>query len=165
MNNCTAYAYDGFDRAVRAPYPVTALGAQAASTSDYEDFGYNVRGLLTSVRDRAGGNHGMAYDALGRMTSKTSPNSEPTRTMVYDLTDRLASVSLAGDAVAHSFSYDALGRALTATNASGTIGYQYDDAGRRTRMAWPDGLYVTYEYDAAGNMTAIRENGAASGVG
>lgn len=164
-NNRTAYSYDGYDRAIKAKYPVTTVGAQSASTTDYEDFGYDVRGLLTSVRDRAGGNHTLSYDALGRMTSKTSPNSEPTRTMVYDLVDRLTSVQLAGDSVAHSFTYDALGRALTAVNATGSIGYQYNQAGQRTRMTWPDGLYVAYDYDDAGAMTKVRENGATSGIG
>jgi hypothetical protein len=30
------------------------------------------------------------------------------------------------------------------------------------RMSWPDGYFVTYDYDNTGNMTAIRENGGAS---
>jgi len=107
----------------------------------------------------------MTYDALGRTTSKTSPNGEPARTMNYDLAYRLTAVQLAGDATPHGFTYDALGRALSAANAIGTIGFQYDLAGQRTRMTWPDGLYVTYDYDASGNMTAIRENGAISGLG
>lgn len=37
----------------------------------------------------------------------------------------------------------------------------YDQAGRRTRLTWWDGFFVTYDYDAAGAMTAIRENGGA----
>jgi YD repeat-containing protein len=41
----------------------------------------------------------------------------------------------------------------------------YDLAGRRSRLTWGDGFYVTYDSDTAGNMTAIRENGAASGIG
>ncbi|WP_034160288.1 RHS repeat domain-containing protein [Sphingomonas sp. ERG5] len=42
---------------------------------------------------------------------------------------------------------------------------QYDSAGRRTRQSWNDGFYVTTDYDVTGNVTAIRENGAVSGVG
>jgi RHS repeat-associated protein len=37
--------------------------------------------------------------------------------------------------------------------------------GRRTRTTWSDGFFVTYDYDAVGQLTAIRESGAASGVG
>lgn len=42
----------------------------------------------------------------------------------------------------------------------------YDSAGRRTRMTWSaDGSYIDYDYDTTGQMTAVRENGATSGVG
>ena len=64
-----------------------------------------------------------------------------------------------------SFTHDALGRNLTAVTPQGTVSYQYDAAGRRTRMDWPDGLYVTYSYDTAGALNSIRENGASSGIG
>jgi RHS repeat-associated protein len=47
----------------------------------------------------------------------------------------------------------------------GTVSYQYDAAGRRTRMTWPDAFYVTYDYLYTGEITVIRENGATSGVG
>jgi RHS repeat-associated protein len=38
-------------------------------------------------------------------------------------------------------------------------------AGRRTRLTWPDTFYVTYDHLLTGETTAIRENGAASGIG
>lgn len=47
----------------------------------------------------------------------------------------------------------------------GAVSYQYDAAGRRTRVTWPDAFYVAYDYDLAGAATAIRENGATSGAG
>lgn len=42
---------------------------------------------------------------------------------------------------------------------------QYDLAGRRTRLTWPDGYYAAYDYDLYGALTAVRENGATSGAG
>lgn len=49
----------------------------------------------------------------------------------------------------------------------GTTSFQYDAAGRRTRMTWPGSptLYVDYDHLVTGEVTAIRKNGAASGVG
>ena len=47
----------------------------------------------------------------------------------------------------------------------GSNAYQYDISGRRTRLTYADGFYVAYDYDVVGNVTAIRENGAGSGVG
>ena len=47
------------------------------------------------------------------------------------------------------------------TDASGAdLRRGYDAAGRRTRLTWSDGFFVTYDYDAAGAMTSIRENGS-----
>ena len=48
---------------------------------------------------------------------------------------------------------------------NGTLSYQYDLAGRRTRLAWADSNYVDYVYDVTGAMTQVRENGATSGAG
>ncbi|MCI0631803.1 MAG: RHS repeat-associated core domain-containing protein [Phycisphaerales bacterium] len=46
------------------------------------------------------------------------------------------------------------------------MSYEYDLAGNRTRTNWPGGsFYVTYDHDTTGAVTAIRENGAGSGVG
>ncbi|MBK6299237.1 MAG: hypothetical protein IPF48_15720 [Sphingomonadales bacterium] len=63
------------------------------------------------------------------------------------------------------FTYDALSRNLTQSGPLGSVSYQYDLAGRRTRTTWPDAFYVTYDYDVTDNVTTIRENGAASGIG
>jgi hypothetical protein len=38
---------------------------------------------------------------------------------------------------------------------------QYDHGGRRTRLTWPDGFFVSYDYRVTGEMAAIRENGGA----
>ncbi|MBL7470996.1 hypothetical protein INQ17_24340, partial [Escherichia coli] len=73
--------------------------------------------------------------------------------------------SLVRPDITHSFGYDALGRLTSEAQPFGTISYQYDLAGRRARMNWWDGFYVDYDYLTTGEMTAIRENGATSGVG
>ena len=41
----------------------------------------------------------------------------------------------------------------------------YDLAGRRTRLTWPDSFYVDYDHLVTGEVSAVRENGATSGVG
>jgi RHS repeat-associated protein len=59
-----------------------------------------------------------------------------------------------------SFGYDALGRNTSQSGPLGTVSFGYDAAGRRTQMSWVDGLFVTYEYNTTGEVTAIRENGS-----
>jgi YD repeat-containing protein len=70
------------------------------------------------------------------------------------------------DGTTHSFTYDALGRVLSEGQPFITpMTSQYDLAGRRTRLTWNDDLYVTYDYLVTGEVAAIRENGATSGIG
>jgi hypothetical protein len=49
------------------------------------------------------------------------------------------------------------------------MSYNYDAAGDRTRITWPDAapnnLYVTYAYDMLNRVTQIGEDRATSGVG
>jgi YD repeat-containing protein len=57
-------------------------------------------------------------------------------------------------------------RKLTETGPEGTATSQYDLAGHRTQLNFPgSGLYVNYDYLVTGDVSAIRENGASSGVG
>jgi RHS repeat-associated protein len=49
---------------------------------------------------------------------------------------------------------------LTAVNDNGrNVAYQYDAAGNRLRVTWPDAYYATYDYDALNKVTAIKQNG------
>jgi YD repeat-containing protein len=139
-NNRTTYIYDGFDRLSR--YPVTTKGANSSNASDYEQLSYDARSSVTQRRLRDGTSIGYTYDALGRVTAKDLPGTEPDT----------------------SYSYDLLGRATGAVQGTQTLSFVQDALGRLT-MGYPGGvLTLTYDYDAAGKVTKIRENGATSGV-
>jgi YD repeat-containing protein len=138
--------------------------------SDYEQPTYETHasgtrtsGLVDSFRNRANETIAFGYDALGRLTSKDLPGSEPDITYGYDLLGRMTGASQTGHAL--SFTHDALGRNLTQTSPQGTMTSTWDSAGRRTRLTWPDAFYVDYDYLVTGEMTAVRENGATSGFG
>ncbi len=162
--NLTTYEYDGFDRLKKTRYPVTTAGAGASSTTDYEQLTYDPGSNLTQRRLRDGATIDFSYDNLGRPISAT-PSGEFTVNYQYDTAGRLTQVQRPGDGVTVTLAYDALGRQLSEAQPFGSASYQYDAAGRLTRLTWGDGFYVTYDYDVSGNVTAIRENGAASGVG
>jgi RHS repeat-associated protein len=54
-----------------------------------------------------------------------------------------------------------LGRQLSEGSTwFGTRSSQYDAAGRRTRLTWHDGFYVTYDHNILGEITAVKEGGA-----
>ncbi|WP_084251237.1 RHS repeat domain-containing protein [Sphingomonas pruni] len=161
-NNLTSYTYDGFDRLGQTNYP-SPTSPGASSTTDYEKFTYDANGNVIGRQLRDGTLVGFSYDNLNRVKAKTPPNGEPTVSYTYDLVGHLLTASSSGQTLTSG--YDALGRTTTAAQAFGSLQYQYNVAGNRTRVTWPDGFYVAYDYDLTGNMTAVRENGATTGVG
>ena len=162
--NLTTYEYDGYDRQIKTRYPVTTAGGAASSTTDYELLTYDANSNVTTRRLRDGSTITFAYDNLNRIITRT-PAGENAVNFSYDLSGHVTAMQRPGDAVNLTQTYNALGRLLSEVQPFGSASYQYDVGGRLTRITWADGFYVTYDYDTAGNVTAIRENGAASGIG
>ena len=163
-NNLTTYEYDGFDRLSKTRFPVSTKGANSSSTTDYEQLSYDANSNVTSRRLRDANSIAFTFDNLDRVTAKDLPGSEPDVAYGYDNLGRLTSASQTGNAL--SFTYDALGRELTEVGPEGTATSEYDLAGRRTKLTYPgSGLYVNRDYLVTGEASAIRENGASSGVG
>ena len=160
--NKTKYEYDGFSRLVKTIYPSpTTPGSQNAS--DYEQWTYDAYGLLTSKRGRDGQSFSYTYDNLGRVLTVNAPGTQPDITFTYDNLGRVVTRSQTGHSI--TYAYDALSRVTSETQATRTVSYQYDAGGRRSQLTWPDAFFVTYDYNTLGELTAIRENGAASGAG
>ena len=161
--NRTGYAYDGHDRLARTYYPSPSV-AGTSSATDYEQLTYDANGNVTQRRLRDAQVIGLAYDALNRLITKDLPGAEPDAAYAYDLIGRLTSAVQGGQTL--GFGYDALSRNVSASGPLGSNAYAYDAGGRRTSLTYPgSGLVITYDYDTVGNVTAIRENGATSGVG
>jgi len=167
--NRTTYEYDGHDRLLNTRFPSPTTDGVSAPTSgtgaDYEQLGYDAGSNVVSRRLRDGTTIGYTYDALNRLTMKNLPSSPWYNLDRYYAYDNLGRLTYANGNSEFTFAYDALGRLLSETGPFGTTGYQYDLAGRRTRLTWYDGFYVTYDRHVTGEITAVRENGATSGAG
>jgi RHS repeat-associated protein len=162
--NLTTYEYDGFDRLSKTRYPDTTKGAGTSSATDYEQLTYDANSNVTSRRLRDGNSIGYTLDNLNRTTLKDLPGSEPDVAYAYDNLNRITSATQTGNSL--TFTWDALGHRLTETGAQGTATSEYDLAGRRTKLTYPgSGLYVNFDRLVTGEISAIRENGATSGVG
>ena len=163
--NRTSYEYDGHDRLVKTRYPVTTVGSDSSSSTDYEQLTLNTAGQATSRRLRDGQSINFTFDALGRLTAKDLPGTEPDATYAFDSLNRMTSATQ--NSVINAFTWDALSRLTAETAPQGTVSSQYDLASRRTRVTLPGniGLYADYDFDVTGQITKIRENGATSGVG
>jgi RHS repeat-associated protein len=163
--NRTTYEYDGHGRLNTVRYPLPTAGANASSTTDYESYGYDNNGNVTSQRLRDGATVALGYDALDRLTSRTTTARDASASFSYDNLGRLAKATDSNNAFTE-FGYDALGRLRTEKSLwGGTRTSEYDLVGRRTRLTWGDGFYVDYEYLVTGEMWKVRENGATSGAG
>ncbi|HEY1606692.1 MAG TPA: RHS repeat-associated core domain-containing protein [Allosphingosinicella sp.] len=161
--NLTTYGYDGDDRRTTTYFPNTTKGAGTSNMSDYEQLTLDANGNATARRLRDASTINYTFDTLNRMTLKNLPGTEPDVTCTYDNLNRLTGASQTGNSL--SYTYDALGRKLTEVGPQGTITSTYDIAGRRTKITWPDSFFVNYDYLVTGEVSAIRENGAVSGVG
>jgi RHS repeat-associated protein len=163
--NRTTYEYDGFDRLVKTRFPLPAIGSNSSSATDYEQLTLDPDGNVTSRRLRDTQVIGYTYDALNRLTAKDLPGSEPDLAYAYDLVGRMTSAIQ--NSITNAFVWDALGRKTSESAPQGSVASLYDLAGRRTQVTLPGAtsLYANYDYDTLGNVTAIRENGATSGVG
>jgi RHS repeat-associated protein len=161
--NKTTYEYDGHDRQVKTRFPMPTQGANASSTTDYEQLTLDANGNVTQRRLRDGTLIYQYYDALNRVYQKGFSNGEWAGQYSYDLQGRLKSAAQGFET--NTYTYDALGRLASEANAIGTVSYQYDVAGRRTRMTWPDNFHITYAYQVTGELTSITENGTVPLVG
>jgi len=179
--NKSAYGYDGFNRLVLWAFP-SAVTPGTASTTDFEQYGYDASGNRTSLRKRDGREIDYAYDALDRMTTKTfvgsgacissyctTPPTGAVRDVYYSYDARGRQLAARFDSAAGTDAvvsgYDGFGRLTSSTVSMGgvnrTVGHLYDSDGNRTQVGHPGGSYYTYDYDGVDRLIAIKENGAA----
>jgi len=141
--NTSAFEYDGFGRLKKTRFPASPRGSGQASTTDYEEYGYDVNGNRTSFRKRSGQVIAYTYDALNRTTVKDLPGT--TADDVYfkylkfgPLNKPLEVQGRLGWATATPFSvmaFDQAGRLIADYHnpGSGNYGYSatYDPEGNR----------------------------------
>jgi RHS repeat-associated protein len=152
--NLTSYEYDGHARLHRVYYPDKTTPLTPSAT-DYEEYGYDPNGNLTSLRLRDGTTITNTYDALNRQLTGMQSS-----TYAYDNLGRLTSTTRSGRTI--SYTYDAFSNVLTETEPQGTVTYQYDLAGRRTRMEWPDGEAAVYNWYGGPDLITISIAGSYS---
>ncbi|MBL8537378.1 MAG: hypothetical protein JNM59_08230 [Hyphomonadaceae bacterium] len=175
-NNLSNLDYDGFDRLRRLYFPSPTLGAQTASTTDYEEYGYDSNDNRVSLRLRSSESIGYTYDALNREILKDIPGGTAADvTSRYDLAGRRTfarfstTLTPSSDCTATGnpgidYCYDAVGRLQYETSYGRRLQFQYDQASNRTRITHPDANYFQYTYDALNRADQVQLNGSASGL-
>jgi RHS repeat-associated protein len=154
----TTYSYDGLDHLITQSYP-DPVNTNQSSSGDYESWTYDSAGRVSSERRRTSESFGYSYDNLGRVATRIAPTGQASVSYTYDLFGRVTQIQ--SDQTINT-AYDALSHITSVTSPLGAVSYQYDATGRRTRMDYPGGFYVTYGYNTAGDLTAIKESGTNS---
>lgn len=157
--------YDGFDRQVKWIFPsktrptafnpstpTNALNsAGSLNTGDYEQYTYDANGNRLTLRKRDGQVISYVYDSLNRVVRKGGPAVADVD-YTYDLRGLQLSATFLTGGLGVTYAYDGFGRLVSETQntdgVSRTVSSQYDLNGNRTRVTHPDGVYITYTYDA-----------------
>jgi len=163
------FVYDGHDRQIEWRFP-DKTNPETVSATDKESYQLDNNGNRTQLTKRDGQIIGYTYDLLNRMTVKNVPGTDGDVAYTYNSLGAQTSALFSASSEGISNDYDALGRLLwSESNMGGTarrLNYEYDPAGRRTRVTHPDPqptpYYFTYEYDDASKLKAIKENGSTS---
>ncbi|MGE5549952.1 MAG: hypothetical protein ACM3ZC_05400 [Bacteroidota bacterium] len=136
-------------------------------------YGYDDRGLLEYVINGDAPPAQYSYDTYGNVSSIVDPKGNTTQITYDDAYHLLPKTVTAGDRVqsyeyfypfgwlksttagpyATSYTYDAAGRVLTATDASGTTTTQYNDDERWVETTDPEGYRTKSFYDPLGRTT------------
>ena len=154
--NVSTLEYDGFGRLTRMLYPNPL-------TTDDELYEYDAGSNVIEFTNRAGETTTMAWDALNRVTSINAPAGTDDVDYTYDNLGRPLTAAIPGVQTL-TYVWDALSRPVSESGPLGAMGYQYDSAGRMTRITWPDAFYAAYDHDVYGAVTAVREKGPASAL-
>jgi RHS repeat-associated protein len=134
-----------FDPTFNNPTVFTdALGNQTTFTLDA-----NGRTTLVSYPD--GSSQQFNYDARGNLVRMVDRNGHVTN-FTYDSRGLLLSRQLQ-DGSHTDYAYDTHANLISATDASGTIGMQYDAADRLAKITYPGGRSLSYAYDAGGRLS------------
>jgi RHS repeat-associated protein len=154
----TTYTYDALDRVRTAAFKVGNTTDQTI-TFTY-DAGINGKGHLTGASDT---NHAMswAYDALGRVTSKSQTVGTVTKTDGYGYTNgNLTSMTTpSGQSVLYGYNSN---RQITSITINGTTllnSVLYDPFGPVRGWTWGNATLAVRTYDADGNVTQIDSAG------
>ena len=145
---------DSIGRTIKVTTPDSATVTRAYS------------GSSVTVTDQSGKARKSVTDALGRLNEVyedpgASPHLNYLTTYEYDTLDNLKKViqdnnPLSPVQPSRVFVYDSLKRLTSASNPeSGTVSYQYDNAGNLTQKTDARGVVSTYVYDELNRNTSI----------
>lgn len=181
LSGVTALAYDAQDnltqvqdpRGVTTQYQYDGLGnltKQISPDSGTTSFSHDAAGNVISKTDARGVVTTYTYDALNRLTGRQYPASPAQNVQYhYDMTasgnkgiGRLTAVQDASGVLGYSYDErgNLIGQLRSVTLSSGdhydNLGYAYDGAKQLARIDYPQGFSILYPRNAAGQISQVQ---------
>lgn len=113
------------------------------------------RGNLAKITDSQLGTTSYQHNDLNQLTSVAYPNGRRF-SFGYDQSSRLASI-VYPDGERVSISYDSQRQAISVRDATKVMEQVFETSGRLTQLKTEWGAVTNFHYDAAGKLTAIRD--------
>jgi RHS repeat-associated protein len=142
----TTYTYDDLDR-------ITQILYNNGSTEDYT---FDADGNQTQLVDSTGTTT-YTYDALNRLKTKTFPNGSH----ITDNYDGLGNITSETQGInTYTYSYDSKDRISTVTDpGGGQVTYSYNSADWVVQMSYPlSPATMAFDYDHAGRITKVQSS-------
>ncbi len=169
--NVWTFTYDSLGNLIGAANPLSggfsatrSAAGQITSRTDglgnKTSYQYGSDGLLATFIDALAGKWVYQYDGAARAATRTDPGGSMV-SATYGASNRITALA-AGNA-STSFDYsglqrDSLNRLVSYTDSFGNqITYQYDAAGELTVMSLPGNKNVTYQYDRSHRLTSVTD--------
>jgi YD repeat-containing protein len=141
LGNQTTFTYGGPDD------ELTRFVDANGNTTRYQ---YDATGNLVAITYANGTQQIASYNPLGEATDSVDPNGIVVN-YTYNNAGQITS-EVFSDGTQESFTYDAHDNLLTATNASGTTTYTYDDTDMLTEVVDPAERYLKFTYNMGGQL-------------
>jgi RHS repeat-associated protein len=171
--NSQYFTYNEVDQMTASGMDIdAAINASGSITKSYT---YTLLGQVETITDYEGNVTTMAYDEVGRLKYKRTPQDNITVAFAYDKLGRTIRLigpwkdstttdGIPNDADSANIAmtdFDNAGRAIsTSVNAHTAIEYDYDDAGNMTQKTDGVGLVTTFTYDNMDRLTETAVNPA-----
>lgn len=147
LGHTTTYSYNALGQVKQRINPL----------GEIRSYAYDENGLLQSQNEPDGTSASYAYDAAGRVVAITYSDGKEVR-YTYDPIGRR--IEMLDETGLTRYTSDALNRPTEIIDARGNnMRYEWDRAGNRSRVIYPDNSVVNYSYDALGRLTQVQDAG------
>ena len=147
-----SHTIDGAGRIVQ-----TTRSAPSEPSQTIVSRNFSAQGLLTSVTDARGATTSYGYDAAGNRTSATDAQGKTTTYGNFNPHGQAGQIVRPDGSVVTRV-FDARGRLTSRTDTGLATQFQYDGAGRFSRITYPDASWKTFAYTDAGHLLSTNNH-------